>query len=67
MKFKFVLVGPDDPDGRPAHEMPASVATSRYRTLRYKQTECGIVKVDQGENGRSKSSQTYLKFSDQAT
>jgi hypothetical protein len=57
MKFRFVLLGPDDdPDGRRlAQEAAARVPPGRLRTLQYEQRKSDMVRVEQRENGGLKS------------
>jgi hypothetical protein len=56
MKFRFVLIGPDDdPDGRLAQERAAGVLPSQCQTLRYERRGADIVRVEQRENGGWKS------------
>jgi len=57
MKFRFVLLGPDDdPDGRRlAQERAAGVPPSQCQALRYEQRGAAIVRVEQRENGGVKS------------
>jgi len=57
MKFKFVLLGPDDdPDGpRRPQARAARVPPSQCRVLRYEQRGADIIRVEQRENGRLKT------------
>ena len=53
MKFRFVLLGPDD-DGRKLAPERSSVTRSRA-VVRYEQRESSIVRVEQRENGDVKT------------
>lgn len=57
MKFRFVLLGPDDdPDERRlAQEPAAGVPPSQRRTLRYEKSGPDLVRVEQRGNGGLKS------------
>jgi len=57
MKFKFVLLEPDDdPDGRRlAQERAAGIPPSQCQALQYEQRGADIVRVEQRQNGSLKS------------
>jgi hypothetical protein len=56
MKFRFVLLGPDDdPDAQMSQrEAAPAVTPNPYPALRYQQKGTDIVRSEQRENGRSK-------------
>jgi hypothetical protein len=56
MKFRFVLLGPDDdPDGHPAEEGAAGEPDRPGRALRYEQRGADIVRVEELGNSRLKT------------
>ena len=56
MKFRFVLLQPDDdPDGHPPAQEDTSVTPIPSWTLRYEQRGAGIVRVERLKDGRWKS------------
>src|ERR1700728_234760 len=49
MKFRMILLGPDDPEGRPSREVEAR--GHRRKRISYEQQEGGMVRLEGVENG----------------